>query len=67
MNIKKKLRRVRALARLEAAYEKFKAEAKDKPSWESTRRGYKHTHSGRKFQDECNRMATEIAILKKRI
>ena len=67
MDIKRNGRRKRALARLEAAYENFKKAAEDKKSWESTRNGYKHTHPGRSFNDECKRMASEIAILKSRI
>ena len=67
MDIKKNQRRKNALARLEKAYEAFKAKCENKESWESTRNGKKHIHLGRLFNDECKRMATEIAILKSRI
>jgi hypothetical protein len=61
------LRRKEALKRLEATYASFKEEGKDKDSHESTRNGRKIFHSGRSFEDECNRLSSEIAILKRKI
>ena len=60
-------RRKEALKRLEAAYEKFKEAKEDKAPWTTTRRGFKYEHKGRKYNDECKRMANEIAVLKSRI
>ena len=60
-------RRKEALKRLEAAYEKFKAANEDKKPWVTTRNGFKHEHKGRKYSEECKRMANEISILKSRI
>ena len=56
-----------ALARLEATYEKFKAAKEDKKPWDSTRNGRVIHHQGRKYADECARMATEIKNLKAKI
>jgi hypothetical protein len=56
-----------ALARLESAYEKFKAGNEDKKPWDSTRNGRIIHHQGRKFADECARMANEIKNLKAKI
>ena len=56
-----------ALARLEVAYEKFKAAKEDKKPWDSTRNGRVIHHQGRKFADECVRMANEIKNLKANI
>ena len=56
-----------ALARLEEAYEKFKAAKEDKKPWESTRNGRKIYHQGHKYADECARMANEIKILKAKL
>lgn len=61
------VRQKAALARLEEAYEKFKAAKEDKKPWESTRNGRKVQHAGRKYADECTRMANEIKILKAKI
>ena len=61
------VRQKAALARLEEAYEKFKAAKEDKKPWESTRNGRKVQHAGRKYADECARMANEIKILKAKI
>ncbi len=61
------LRQKAALARLEATYEKFKAAKEDKKPWDSTRNGRVIHHQGRKFADECARMATEIKNLKAKI
>ena len=60
-------RRKEALKRLEAAYEKFKEAKKDKEPWTTTRNGFKYEHKGRKYDEECKRMANEIASLKSRI
>lgn len=59
------IRRKNALKRLEQQYEVFKANGKDKESW--TTHGGKKTHAGRKYADECHRLAAEIANLKKHI
>ena len=56
-----------ALVRLEATYEKFKAAKEDKKPWDSTRNGKVIHHQGRKYADECARMATEIKNLKAKI
>lgn len=56
-----------ALALLEARYEAFKAAKEDKAPWTTSRNGKSHTHSGRSYQDECTRLANEIAILKAKI
>ena len=61
------VRQKAALARLEEAYEKFKAAKEDKKPWDSTRNGRVIHHQGRKFADECTRMATEIKNLKAKI
>jgi hypothetical protein len=61
------LRQKAALARLEATYEKFKAAKEDKKPWDSTRNGKVIHHQGRKYADECARMATEIKNLKAKI
>lgn len=53
-----------ALARLEAAYESFKAAGEDKKPWNSTRNGRTIHHKGRKYADECQRMKNEIENLK---
>lgn len=69
MNIKKVIRQRAALARLEAAYEKFKAAREDKKPYESTRNGGKRTihHPGRSYADECKRLSTEISNLKSKL
>ena len=58
-----------ALKRLESAYEKFKAGGEDKKSWESTRNGGKCKifHSGKSYNEECERFKKEIAILKEKL
>lgn len=56
-----------SLARLEIAYETFKAAKEDKKPWESTRNGRKIYHQGRKYADECKRLADEIKNLKAKI
>ena len=56
------LRRKNALARLEAAYESFKKEKKDKESFVSANG---HRHPFRSYADECARMRNEIDRLKK--
>lgn len=61
------LRQKAALARLEEAYEKFKAAKEDKKPWDSTRNGKVVHHQGRKYADECKRMADEIKNLKAKI
>lgn len=61
------VRQKAALARLESAYEIFKAGKEDKKPWTSTRNGRKIYHQGRKYADECKRMADEIKILKAKI
>jgi hypothetical protein len=66
--IKGKVSRQRAaLVRLESAYEKFKAGKEDKKPYESTRKGRKVYHPGRKYADECARMANEIKSLKSKL
>ena len=61
------LRQRAALARLESAYETFKADKEDKKPWTSTRNGRIIYHKGRKYADECKRMADEIKNLKAKI
>ena len=61
------VRQKAALVRLESAYEKFKAGNEDKKPWDSTRNGRAVHHQGRKYADECTRMANEIKILKAKI
>ena len=61
------VRQKAALARLESAYETFKASKEDKKPWTSTRNGRKIYHQSRKYADECKRMADEIKILKAKI
>ena len=61
------VRQKAALARLEEAYEKFKAAKEDKKPWDSTRNGRVIHHQGRKYADECVRMANEIKILKAKL
>lgn len=56
-----------ALQRLEAAYETFKAAGEDKKPWSSTRNGKTVYHSGRSYNEECERMKNEIANLKANI
>lgn len=56
-----------ALQRLEAAYEKFKAAGEDKKPWTSTRNGREIYHSGRTYNEECQRMKKEIENLKSNI
>ena len=56
-----------ALKRLEAAYEKFRAAGEDKKPWDSSRNGRIIHHSGRSFNQECERMKSEIALLKEKI
>ena len=60
-------RRKEALKRLEAAYETFKEAKQDKAPCVTTRNGFKYEHKGRKYSEECKRMANEIAVLKSRI
>lgn len=61
------VRQKAALARLEQAYDAFKKAGKDKEGWESTRRGFQKYHKGSTYDQECRRMANEIAILKEKI
>ena len=61
------VRQKAALARLEATYEKFKAAKEDKKPWDSTRNGRVIHHQGRKYADECKRLADEIKNLKAKI
>lgn len=56
-----------ALQRLEAAYEKFKAAGEDKKPWTSTRNGREVYHSGKTYNEECQRMKKEIENLKANI
>ena len=56
-----------ALALLEARYEKFKAAKEDKAPWITTRHGRKHEHAGRSYDQECQRLANEIARVKWKI
>ena len=56
-----------ALQRLEVAYEKFKAAGEDKKPWSSTRNGRTIYHRGRSYNEECERMKKEIAILKDKL
>lgn len=58
-----------ALKRLESAYEKFKAGGEDKYSWTSTRNGGKRKifHPGRTYNEECERLKKEIAVLKEKL
>lgn len=58
------LRRKSALARLEAIYEAFKENKKDKPSTVSANG---KVHPFRKYDAECKRMQEEKEILKKRV
>lgn len=61
------VRQKSALKRLEVAYENFKAAGEDKPSWYSTRNGWKKFHKGRTYNEECERMKKEIANLKQNL
>ena len=61
------VRQKAALQRLEAAYETFKAAGEDKKPWDSTRNGRTIHHSGRSYNQECERMKNEIANLKANI
>lgn len=61
------IRERNALKRLEAAYEKFKAAGEDKKPWSSTRNGRTIYHSGKSYNEECERMKKEISILKDKI
>lgn len=56
-----------ALQRLEAAYEKFKAAGEDKKPWTSTRNRREVYHSGKTYNEECQRMKKEIENLKANI
>lgn len=56
-----------ALQRLEATYEKFKVAGEDKKPWSSTRNGRTIYHSGKSYNEECERMKKEIANLKANI
>lgn len=57
-----------ALSRLEKQYEEFKAAKQDKPSkGKVNARGYYFTKPGRPYDEECKRMATEIANIKAHI
>lgn len=56
-----------ALQRLEAAYEKFKAAGEDKKPWTSTRNGRTIYHKGRSYNEECERLKTEIANTKQNL
>ena len=58
-------RQKRALARLEARYEEFKATKEDKKSW-ITHGGTK-VHPGSSYEAECARLSNEIRILKAKI
>jgi len=61
------VRRRMALQRLEAAYEKFKAAGEDKKPWTSTRNGRTIYHKGRSYNEECERLKTEIASIKQNL
>ena len=61
------VRRRIALQRLEAAYEKFKAAGEDKKPWTSTRNGRTIYHKGRSYNEECERLKTEIASIKQNL
>ena len=63
----KLLRQKRALARLEAAFTKFKAAKEDKKSWTSTRNCKPHLHKSRTYAEECKRFSAEIAKLKEKM
>lgn len=56
-----------ALKRLETAYEEFKVVGEDKKPWTSTRNGKIIYHSGRTFNQECERMKNEISVLKEKL
>lgn len=61
------VRQKSALQRLEVAYEKFKAAGEDKKPWSSTRNGRTIYHTGRSYNEECERMKKEIANIKANI
>lgn len=61
------LRRKGALARLEAAYNEFKAAKEDKKAYTSSRNCKSHLHTGRSYNDECERMSKEIKRLKEKL
>ena len=61
------IRERNALKRLEAAYEKFKAAGEDKKPWSSTRNGRTIYHSGKSYNEECERIKKEIENLRKNI
>lgn len=56
-----------ALSRLEKQYEEFKAAKQDKPVRGTMRNGRPHNHPFRTYDEECKRMATEIANIKAHI
>ena len=58
-------RRRSALARLEATYNAFVKEGKDKKSW--TTNGGVREHLGGSYASECKRLQNEINVLKSRI
>ena len=64
MSVKKTIRQRASLARLEAAYEKFKAAGEDKKPYSSTRNGRVVNHKGRSYAEECKRLSDEIKHLK---
>ena len=61
------VRQKSALQRLEATYQTFKAAGEDKKPYDSTRNGRIIHHSGRSYNDECERMKKEIDNLKQNI
>ena len=61
------LRQKSALKRLEVAYKTFKAAGEDKKPQSSTRNGRVIYHSGRSYNEECERMKKEIANVKANI
>jgi len=61
------VRRRMALQRLEVVYEKFKAAGEDKKPWTSTRNGRTIYHKGRSYNEECERLKTEIASIKQNL
>ena len=58
-------RRKSALSRLEAVYEKFVSKKASKESW--TTHASTRIHKSRSFDDECQRLQSEIAALKSRL
>jgi hypothetical protein len=58
-------RRKSALQRLEATYNTFVEKKQDKKSW--TTHGGTKQHNARSYKDECDRLQSQILILRQRL